>query len=116
MYELTLYHNPRCSKSRQTLELLLHKGLNPLVIDYMHRPLTLIQLKELRRHFALTHFVRTNEAVFDELQLSLDSETEVLAAMTVHPILMQRPIVVYKNKAVIGRPPEQVLALFEAEQ
>lgn len=116
MHELTLYHNPHCSKSRKTLDLLLHKGLNPLIIDYVKQPLTLEQFQQLGSHFALKHFVRTNEAIFDELKLSIDNEDEVLAAMSVHPILMQRPIVVYKNKAIIGRPPEQVLALFEEEK
>ncbi|KTC90576.1 arsenate reductase (glutaredoxin) [Fluoribacter dumoffii] len=113
MQEITIYHNPRCSKSRKTLELLQSKGYQPLIIDYLKAPLTLDQLKELKSHFTLKDFVRTDERVFKDLNLSLDNEEQVLEAMLKEPVLMQRPIVTYKDKAAIGRPPEQVLQLFE---
>jgi arsenate reductase len=113
MPKITIYHNPRCSKSRQTLEILQSKGFEPVVIDYLKTPLDIQELQSLRSHFTLKDFVRTNEPVFKELGLSLDNETQVLQAMLQEPILMQRPIVTFKDRAVIGRPPEKVLELFE---
>ncbi|WP_133128703.1 arsenate reductase (glutaredoxin) [Legionella nagasakiensis] len=112
MENITLYHNPRCSKSRKALEILRNKGFNPIVIDYLKTPLGIEQLKTLRSHFALKDFVRIHENIFKELGLSLDNESQVLQAMFKEPILMQRPIVTYKDKAIIGRPPEKILELF----
>ncbi|APF04704.1 TPA: arsenate reductase (glutaredoxin) [Legionella pneumophila] len=113
MEKITIYHNPRCSKSRQALEILKNKGFDPIVIEYLKTPLDLEQLKILRNHLALEDLVRTNENVFKELGLSLDNEAQVLEAMVKEPILMQRPIVTFKGKSVIGRPPEKVLELFD---
>ncbi|KTD01770.1 arsenate reductase (glutaredoxin) [Fluoribacter gormanii] len=113
MEKITIYHNPRCSKSRKTLELLQSKGYEPIVIEYIKTPLNLEQLNSLRAHFALKEFVRTEEPVFKEHGLSLENEAQILQAMLKYPILMQRPIITYKDKAVIGRPPESVLKLFE---
>ncbi|HAT1820341.1 TPA: arsenate reductase (glutaredoxin) [Legionella pneumophila] len=113
MEKITIYHNPRCSKSRQALEILKNKGFDPIVIEYLKTPLDLEQLKILRNHLALEDLVRTNENVFKELGLSLDNEAQVLDAMVKEPILMQRPIVTFKGKSVIGRPPEKVLELFD---
>lgn len=112
MTDLTIYHNPRCSKSRQTLEILKKQGLAPVIVEYLKEPLTLETLKTLRAHFALKDFVRTNEPSFKALGLSLDDESSILNAIVNEPKLMQRPIVSYKGKAVIGRPPEHVLTLF----
>ncbi|WP_131779161.1 arsenate reductase (glutaredoxin) [Legionella bozemanae] len=113
MKEIIIYHNPRCSKSRKTLELLQSKGVAPVIVEYLKTPLNLEQLKSLRAHFALKDFVRTDEPVFKELGLSLDNENQVLQAMVKEPILMQRPVVTSKEKAIIGRPPENVLKLLE---
>ncbi|HAT1658524.1 TPA: arsenate reductase (glutaredoxin) [Legionella pneumophila] len=113
MEKITIYHNPRCSKSRQALEILKNKGFDPIVIEYLKTPLDLEQLKILRNHLALEDMVRTNENVFKELGLSLNNEAQVLDAMVKEPILMQRPIVTFKGKSVIGRPPEKVLELFD---
>lgn len=110
---MTIYHNPRCSKSRQTLEILQNKEFELIIIEYLKTPLDLEQLKTLRSHFDLKDFVRTNEHVFKEMGLSLDNEAQVLQAMLKEPILMQRPIVTFKGRAVIGRPPEKVLELFD---
>lgn len=112
MQKITIYHNPRCSKSRQTLELLQSQGYEPVIIEYLKTPLNAEQLHSLRAHFTLKDFVRTDEQIFKELGLSLDDEAQVLKAMEKEPILMQRPIVTYKDKAIIGRPPEKVLELF----
>ncbi|MCL9683539.1 arsenate reductase (glutaredoxin) [Legionella maioricensis] len=111
MQKITIYHNPQCSKSRKTLEILQNKGLDPVIIEYLKTPLNMEQLNALRSHFALEDFVRTNEPIFQELGLSLDNEAQVLQAMLKEPRLMQRPIVTLKDKAIIGRPPENVLAL-----
>ncbi|HAU1152306.1 TPA: arsenate reductase (glutaredoxin) [Legionella pneumophila] len=113
MEKITIYHNPRCSKSRQALEILQNKGFEPMIIEYLKTPLDLEQLKILRNHLALEDLVRTNENVFKELGLSLNNEAQVLEAMVKEPILMQRPIVTFKGKSVIGRPPEKVLELFD---
>ena len=111
MGPITIYHNPRCTKSRETLALLQKKGITRIVIEYLKTPLNYQELSALKAHFALKDFVRTSEPVFKELGLDLKKEREVLQAMAKEPILMQRPIVTYKNKAVIGRPPEKVLEL-----
>lgn len=113
MQTITIYHNPRCSKSRKALELIQDKGFSPVIIDYIKTPLDSEQLHALRACFDLKDFVRTDEPAFKELGLSLDDETTLLRAMLTEPSLMQRPIVTFKNKAVIGRPPEKILALFE---
>ena len=114
MQQITIYHNPRCSKSRKTLELLQNKGFQPVIIEYLKTPLNQEQLNSLRAHFTLKEFVRTDESVFKTMGLSLDNEAQILQAMLKEPILMQRPIVTYKDKAVIGRPPEKVLDLFQS--
>lgn len=113
MQKITIYHNPRCSKSRQALEILQNKGIHPEIIDYMKTPIDADQLSQLRSFFALEDFVRSNEPVFKTLVLSLDNEEQVLQAMLKNPILMQRPIIICNDKAVIGRPPEKVLELLE---
>ncbi|WP_419418872.1 arsenate reductase (glutaredoxin) [Legionella sp. D16C41] len=113
MSQVTIYHNPRCSKSRQALELLQNKGFQLKIIEYLKTPLTIEQLNTLRAHFKLEDFVRTTESRFKELNLSLHNESQILQTMVKEPILMQRPIVTFKNKAIIGRPPEKVLELFD---
>lgn len=111
MNQFTIYHNPRCSKSRQTLEILENNGIHPTIIEYLKTPLSLEEIQKLRAHFELKDFVRQDEPIFKELNLSLNNETQVLQAMVKEPILIQRPIVTYGDKVVMGRPPEKVLAL-----
>lgn len=113
MQAITIYHNPRCSKSRRTLEILQDKGLQPLIIEYLKTPLNLAQLHTLRAHFTMSEFVRIEEPAFKAHGLSLDNEELIVQTMLIEPILMQRPIVTYKDKAVIGRPPEKVLQLLQ---
>ncbi|WP_298625908.1 arsenate reductase (glutaredoxin) [uncultured Legionella sp.] len=113
MQKTTIYHNSQCSKSRQVLELLQNKGIQPEIIEYLKTPLNREQINKLRAHFTLNEFVRNNEPIFNELSLSLNNEEELLQAMVEHPILMQRPIVTFKNKAAIGRPPEKIMDLYE---
>lgn len=112
METITIYHNPRCSKSRETLKLLHDQGFKPLIVEYLKQPLSLEQLRALSDHFDLNDFVRSKETIFKEWGLSLNDKEGLLTAMQKAPILMQRPIVTYRGKAVIGRPPENVLTLF----
>lgn len=113
MKKITIYHNSQCSKSRAVLKILQEKNLELNIIEYLKNPLNQEQLKELRAHFALKDFVRTHELIFKELKLSLDNEEEILQVMQREPILMERPIIVIKNQAIIGRPPEKVLKFLE---
>jgi arsenate reductase (glutaredoxin) len=117
---ITIYHNPRCSKSRETLALLdsLNTAGEPVqVVEYLKTPLTVAELKSLHRQLdrPLRDMVRDNEAPFKELGLGgADIDDEALyEAIAAHPILLQRPIVVRGGKAAIGRPPEAVGVLFE---
>lgn len=111
MHPITIYHNPSCSKSRTTLELIRSRGHEPIIVYYLKNPLNSEQLRILRAHFTLKDFVRIQEPIFKELNLSLEREEELLQAMSTAPILLQRPIVTYNNKAIIGRPPKRVLDL-----
>ncbi|WP_131781556.1 arsenate reductase (glutaredoxin) [Legionella gresilensis] len=113
MQEITIYYNPLCSKSRKALEILEDRGFKPTVVEYLKTPLTFNQLKSLRSHFKLEDFVRTTDKSFKELGLSLNDEDKILQAIVEEPALMQRPIVTFKGKAVIGRPPEKILELFD---
>ncbi|MGV3740019.1 MAG: arsenate reductase (glutaredoxin) [Gammaproteobacteria bacterium] len=111
MSRYTIYHNPKCSKSREALKILQRHQIQPIIVEYLKNPQTLEQIKSLRTHFDLKDFVRTNEPIFKELKLSFDNEDALLLAMSKEPILMQRPIVTHEEKAVIARPPEKVLEL-----
>lgn len=111
----TIYHNPRCSKSRETLALLEAKGIQPLVIEYLKTPLSLKQLKVLNAQLGCTarDMLCRKEAEYELMALSNPklSDTAILKAIIEAPKLLERPIVVHGNKAVFGRPPEQVLTL-----
>ncbi|MDF1684474.1 MAG: arsenate reductase (glutaredoxin) [Legionellaceae bacterium] len=112
MNNFVIYHNPRCSKSRETLEILKNKGANIKVIEYLKHPLNFDQLSELGKHFLPEDFVRKNEKNFKDLRLSINDREAIIRAIEEDPKLMQRPIVVCEGRAVIGRPPERVLELF----
>ena len=103
MKPFIIYHNPRCSKSRQALALLQALSLPYECIEYLEHPLSLSELQELAAHFELKDFVRQQEAAFKENHLSFNAPQEILSAMTKHPILMQRPIVCYGKQAIIAR-------------
>jgi arsenate reductase len=117
---ITIYHNPRCSKSRGTCDLIEHT-LNPShepvqIVEYLKQPLTVSQLKEINRILGrpVRDMLRDSEDQYKELGLADPSLTDdqLYEAIARHPILMQRPIVVRNGRAVIGRPPENVEALF----
>lgn len=112
---VTIYHNPRCGKSRATLALLRSQGIEPTIIEYLKTPPTVTELETLLAMLGLQpkDLLRKGEAAYKEAGLDapgLDRAT-LLAAMVKHPILIERPIVVANGRAAIGRPPEKVLAI-----
>jgi len=117
--DIKIYHNPSCSKSRQTLQLLTEKSgktAKAEVIEYLKSPPSNQELKHILSLLALSprQLMRTNEKAYTELNLQNPalSNDELIDAMIAHPILIQRPIVIANGKAVIGRPPESVLGIF----
>ena len=117
---ITIYHNPRCSKSRGACELIgdvYNPSNEPVeIVEYLHSPLTVAQLKELNRMLGcpVREMIRASESIYKELGLADTSlsDGQLYEAIAAHPILLQRPIVVRDGRAVIGRPPENVKALF----
>ena len=111
-----IYHNPRCSKSRTTLKLLQEKGIEPEVILYLETPPNTDELKRILDQLGLEakKLIRFNEAIAKELTIKASddrSESDWIKLMTQNPKLIERPIVVKADKAVIGRPPENIDAL-----
>lgn len=109
------YHNPRCSKSRQALELLRERGIEPTLIAYIDNAPDAETLRALLEKLGITprELMRTGESAYAELGLddaSLDHDA-LISAMVAHPILIERPIFEHGDRAVIGRPPERVLEL-----
>lgn len=111
---ITLYHNPRCSKSRQALELLSENAQGVAVVEYLKQPPTADELRRLIKLLGVRahDIVRTKEPEYKDAGLSPSSDdSEVIAAILQHPILLERPIAVCGSKALIGRPPEKVLEI-----
>ncbi|WP_072669936.1 arsenate reductase (glutaredoxin) [Vibrio injensis] len=111
---VTIYHNPRCSKSRETLALLEARNLQPNIIHYLQTPLTIEQLKAIYAklpHSQVRDMMRCKEALYKTLNLDDPtlSDEALFSAMAEHPSLIERPIVVVNQQARLGRPPEQVL-------
>ncbi len=111
----TIYHNPRCSKSRAALALLREHGIEPEIVDYLKHAPAVAELRALITALQLAprKIVRRSEPVWRELDIDPDlaDENTLLAAVAAHPILLERPIVSTGRRAVIGRPPERVLEL-----
>jgi arsenate reductase len=115
MTDLTLYHNPRCSKSRSALDLLEARGLTPQVVRYLETPPSAATLRDLlgKLGIAPRALLRTGEEEYRSLGLAdptLDDDS-LIAAMVAHPRLIERPILVAGERAVIGRPPEAILEI-----
>jgi arsenate reductase len=112
---VTIYHNPRCTKSRQTLALLEQRGIKPKVIEYLVTPPTEAELKRLLKLLGISprELLRTKEEEYKQAKLDRPDVTdaEIIHALVKYPRLMERPIVVVGNKAVLGRPPENVLKI-----
>ena len=117
MDNVTIYHNPRCSKSRQTLSLLRDRDIEPTIIDYLRTPPNSDELQQILHQLNLTprELIRTSEPSYKTLKLDDPNLTDqqILQALIQYPILIQRPIVVVNDKAIIGRPPENVLEILK---
>lgn len=113
MSSVQIYHNPRCSKSRQTLAVLTDKGIEPEITLYLDSPPNPAELTAIlgQLGFEPRQLLRTGEAIYKELGLknSDHSHAEIIAFMCQYPKLIERPIVIHNGKAKIGRPPESVL-------
>ena len=117
MSDYTIYHNPRCSKSRQTLQLLVERGIEPKTVLYLETPPSATELKQLIAKLGISprQLLRKGEDAYKALGLADvgKSDAELIAAMVTEPKLIERPIVVKAKRAVLGRPPENVLALLD---
>ncbi|MEH0688330.1 arsenate reductase (glutaredoxin) [Vibrio cholerae] len=111
---VVIYHNPRCSKSRQTLALLEENGVEPHIVKYLEQTPNVDELKTLFSQLGFSEvrdMMRIKEEIYKELQLADADDETLFRAMAEHPKLIERPIVVNKGHAKHGRPPEQVLEL-----
>jgi arsenate reductase len=115
MASVEIWHNPRCSKSRAALELLRERGVDPKVVLYLEAPPSVERLEEVLRLLGAEPrgLMRKNEAPYSELGLAdatVDRGT-LLRAMTEHPVLIERPLVIVDGRAVVARPPERALEM-----
>ena len=112
---VTIYHNPRCSKSRKTLELIRERGIEPEIVLYLETPPDAATLDRILKLLgrAPRELMRRKEAAYKDAGLDDPSLTRaaLIAAMVAHPILIERPIVLANGKAALGRPPEDALAI-----
>ncbi|MEX2488980.1 MAG: arsenate reductase (glutaredoxin) [Pseudomonadales bacterium] len=115
MSDVTIYHNPRCSKSRQTLELLEERNIDPHIILYLQDPPDKSTLADIIAMLGIPprQLLRKSEKAYKEMNLADKNITddELIEAMVKTPILIERPIVVSNGQAALGRPPEQVLEI-----
>ena len=114
---LTIYHNPNWSKSRQSLELLSEKNIKPNIIEYIKNPPTVDDIKTIAAKLNLhpQEFLRKNDIRYKELNLATfdGSDDDLFNIIIENPRILERPIIVSKTKAVIGRPPENIFKLFK---
>ena len=112
---VTIFHNPRCSKSRQTLELLKSNGVEPTVVEYLKNPPTVDELSEIINKLGVNvrDIIRNKESEFKEVGADNKSlsDAELISILVSTPKLIERPIVIKGEKAAIGRPPENVLRI-----
>lgn len=115
MADVTIYHNPKCSSSRNTLALIREAGIEPTVVEYLKTPPSARELKAIikRMGVSVRDVMRTKEEPYATLKLDNPklSDDQLIAAMVAHPILINRPIVVTAKGARLGRPPESVRAI-----
>lgn len=109
---LTIWHNPRCSKSRETLALLRARGLEPQVVDYQNDPPSAAEIDVVLQKLGIAPraLMRKGEDAYADVP-SDATRTQLITAMVATPKLIERPVVIHGDKAVIGRPPEAVLAI-----
>tara|TARA_R110000744_G_scaffold115366_4_gene215921 strand:+ start:290 stop:640 length:351 start_codon:yes stop_codon:yes gene_type:complete len=115
---LTIYHNPRCSKSRQTLALIEEQKHEVTIVEYLKTPLSIAEIESLMLLLNVSpkDMMRTKEAEFKEQSLANADDKTLIAAMAATPKLIERPIVTDNTRAIIGRPPENVLTLMQADK
>ncbi len=112
---IKIYHNPRCSKSRQTLAILEDNGITPEIVEYLKTPPSESELKQVLGYLGISprELMRSGEAEYKENNLGDEtlSDDQLISAMASHPKIIERPVVINGKKAAIGRPPEQVLEI-----
>lgn len=111
---ITIWHNPRCGKSREALKLLEAEGIEPTVVKYLDETPSETELRRVLDMLGIParDLMRTKEAIYKELGLKdVTDESTLIKAMVEHPKLIERPVVIKDGKAVIGRPPEKVIDL-----
>jgi arsenate reductase len=117
--ELTIYHNPSCSKSRETLQILEYHKFLPRIIEYLDTPPSALEISEIVKKLGLAPIDllrRTEKAYIDaKYQADLMTDQEIIEAIVKHPSLLQRPIVICGNKAIIGRPPATVMDIISTK-
>jgi arsenate reductase (glutaredoxin) len=113
MTKVTIYHNPRCSKSRKALQLLQEKGCDVTAVQYLKTPPSKQDIKNILMMLDLcaTDLVRKSEGLYKTLNLQAATGALLIQAMAENPVLIERPIVIAKGKAVIARPPETALSI-----
>jgi arsenate reductase len=113
--KVVIYHNPKCSKSRETLHILQDNNIEPEIVDYLEDPPSAQQLKNIIAMLGISarDLVRSTEPAHKEANLGDDSlsDDDIIEAICEYPVLLQRPIVICGNKAIIGRPPVRVLEI-----
>ena len=113
--DVTIYHNPRCSKSREALALLQARGIQPIIVEYLRTPPSAAQLRTLLAALGMRarELVRDQESAWATCGLQGVDDARIIAALVSHPELIERPIVVRGARAVLGRPPSNIAQLFE---
>lgn len=115
MKKVTIYHNPRCSKSRQALQILLSHDFKPIIIEYLKTPLTEREITELLHLLGVPprEIMRKNEDLYKQLNLVNPDLTDeqLMTYLAENPILIERPIVVIDKQAILARPPEKILEI-----
>ncbi len=114
MSEWTIYYNPKCGTCRNTLEILKQAKISPRIVEYLKTPPTMKELDALLKKLRMTpdQVIRSKEPIYDELKLANEtSRDKLLRAIADHPVLLQRPIVVRDDRAVVARPAENVREL-----
>jgi len=112
--DITIWHNPRCSKSRTTLQMLRDRGVEPTIREYLKTPPSAAEIQAIAVCLGVPPLamMRTKETIFQDLKLAHADDNTRMLAMSEHPALIERPVVIAGERAVIGRPPENIEKLF----
>ena len=116
MTNVIIWHNPRCSKSRQTLALIEEQGSNTEIVKYLETAPSIEEIKDILNKLGLRarELMRTKEALYKELDLkNIEDESQLIQAMAKNPKLIERPVVIMGDKAILGRPPEKVIGFLK---